>query len=287
MLSRLPCHPLDTMKARLQSDASASAPTYRNFAHGLKLTVQKEGLRGLYRGLWPTVVGSGPASILYYTSYEMSKAFLEPAPVPDELKFFTAGMIAEAFSCVLWVPIDVVKERMQIQRIGTQSGTFYKSGWDAVMQISKGEGLRGLYKGYWATLASFGPFSAFYFMLYERFKSFAQKEVGVDKDSVLPIGWQLATAAAAGGVASWLTNPLDMVKLRLQVQRGDAGSGGVGFRYSGMIDGLRSIIANEGPRGLFKGSGARVLFHASFTMVNMSLFERCKDGVARLLGERA
>ena len=28
---------------------------------------------------------------------------------------FMAGMVAEAFSCVLWVPIDVTKERLQVQ----------------------------------------------------------------------------------------------------------------------------------------------------------------------------
>ena len=36
------------------------------------------------------------------------------------------------------------------------------------MVISKQEGLRGIYKGYWATLLSFGPFSALYFGLYEK-----------------------------------------------------------------------------------------------------------------------
>ena len=46
----------------------------------------------------------------------------------------------------------------------------YTSDLDAFRQITKVEGFRGLYRAYGATVASFGPFSAFYFMFYEYFK---------------------------------------------------------------------------------------------------------------------
>ncbi|KAI9034641.1 mitochondrial carrier family [Hyaloraphidium curvatum] len=288
MISRIPCHPIDTIKARLQADASSGNPRYRNFVHGLSATMRTEGLRGLYRGFFPTMIGSGPASVLYFTSYEVTKSALtelpEGARMPDELNFFVAGMVAEAFSCILWVPIDVVKERMQIQKVGG-GGTYYKSGADAIVQISRGEGIRGLYKGYWATLASFGPNSALYFMFYEWFKAFAQRRLELQKTDLLPMGWQIGTACAAGGLASWLTNPLDMVKLRLQVQRGEASEvkGGLGFKYRGMADGLKAIVTNEGFRGLWKGSGARVVFSAAMATASMSLFERCKNWVKTLL----
>jgi hypothetical protein len=29
-----------------------------------------------------------------------------------DLNNFTAGMVAEAVSCVFWVPIDIIKERL-------------------------------------------------------------------------------------------------------------------------------------------------------------------------------
>ena len=38
--------------------------------------------------------------------------------------------------------------------------------------ILRQEKLRGLYKAYGATILSFGPMSAFYFMFYEYFKGF-------------------------------------------------------------------------------------------------------------------
>ena len=92
----------------------------------------------------------------------------------------------------------MVKERMQVQRrvahhaaagagagAGAGGGTYYRSGLHAVRTIMRSEGLLGLYRvrgrlrgavtaiafalaqGYGATLMSFGPFSAIYFVLYE------------------------------------------------------------------------------------------------------------------------
>ena len=37
-------------------------------------------------------------------------------------------------------------------------------------QIVKVEGVRGLYRAYGATVMSFGPFSALYFLFYEKLK---------------------------------------------------------------------------------------------------------------------
>jgi uncharacterized protein (DUF849 family) len=48
-----------------------------------------------------------------------------------------------------------------------------KSAADAARKILASEGVSGIYRGYGATLASFGPFSALYFMLYENWKALA------------------------------------------------------------------------------------------------------------------
>jgi hypothetical protein len=75
----------------------------------------------------------------------------------------------------VFVPVDVVKERMQIQRYvppgsgdASLSGLQYRGSWDAFSKTVKLEGLGGIYRGYGATLLSFGPFSALYFGLYEK-----------------------------------------------------------------------------------------------------------------------
>jgi hypothetical protein len=77
-------------------------------------------------------------------------------------------MVAEACSCSVFVPTDVIKERLQVQ--GSTSPYKYRGSFDALRQIVAQEGLRGLYKGYGASMLSFGPFSALYFAFYESLK---------------------------------------------------------------------------------------------------------------------
>lgn len=82
--------------------------------------------------------------------------------------FFVAGMVAEAISCVLWVPIDVLKERMQVQ---SDLKTFnYKNSFDAIRQISQKEGVLALYKAYGATILAFGPYTGINLAFYDKFK---------------------------------------------------------------------------------------------------------------------
>jgi hypothetical protein len=126
MVGRIFCHPIDTVKARLQ----ASTASRQSFFGLLKLhNLSLSHVRGLYRGLGVSMLGSAPATCLYLTSYEVSKDSLQNIDVFREnpsLLYLGAGMLAEAFSCVLWVPIDVIKERMQVQvprRLCTRSGS--------------------------------------------------------------------------------------------------------------------------------------------------------------------
>lgn len=98
------------------------------------------------------------------------------------------------------------------------------------------------------------------------------------------------SGASAGAAASFLTTPLDLVKLRLQVQRGAAAAGEaqeLSFRYRGVWHGLRSIARHEGSRALFRGAGARVLFFAPATAVSMAAYEQLKVFVPRMIGNGA
>jgi hypothetical protein len=139
----------------------------------------------------------------------------------------------------------VIKERLQIQKSSSPSGALpnYKGSLDAFQKTFTQEGLRGIYRGYGATLLSFGPFSAIYFTLYEgvsppslpllilpQLKNRLSSWLGSDRHNPSPqmsLLWSgpphsslltpLSSAAFAGGVSAFVTSPLDMAKLRLQV----------------------------------------------------------------------
>eukprot|EP01060_Flectonema_neradi_P004876 TRINITY_DN13203_c3_g1_i1.p1 TRINITY_DN13203_c3_g1~~TRINITY_DN13203_c3_g1_i1.p1 ORF type:complete len:218 (+),score=17.60 TRINITY_DN13203_c3_g1_i1:56-709(+) len=168
-VSRMCCHPIDTCKARIQSAQSGPKMNLKSsFSHILRT----EGISGLYRGIGIAAVGSAPAGCLYLSTYEFSKSTLASLGLGDNMRFlpdFASGFIAETVSCCLWVPIDVIKERLQVQ--GKDVSGRYSGSLDAIRVIAKTEGVGGFYKGYLSTLASFGPFSAFHFLFYEQLKT--------------------------------------------------------------------------------------------------------------------
>ena len=107
-------------------------------------------------------------------------------------------------------------------------------------------------------------------------------------------------------MASFVTNPLDLVKLRLQVQRGlsargvlegaaataaaASGGGRGGVRgasgampwgeYSGMLDGLVKIARQDGVLGWFRGATARMAFHGPAMAITIASFETLKVKLA-------
>ena len=224
------------------------------------------------------MLGSAPGTMLYLTSYEEAKTILSSLyDMPNFLLHFSSGMLAETVSCVFWVPIDVVKERLQVQ----EAKTGYKNTRHAIKSILQNEGLGGIYRGYGATLMSFGPFSALYFLFYERLKLKAQDLSNAPSVAETPFYMILGSSATAGALASFFTNPLDLVKLRLQIQRRDAAiNKNAVASYTGVADGFKKTIVNEGLGGLFKGAGARMAFHAPSTALTIALFERCKSIVS-------
>ena len=92
-------------------------------------------------------------------------------------------------------------------------------------------------------------------------------------------------------MASWLTSPLDMAKLRLQVQRGQAattsntgnGTTQQPHQYRGMLDCLRAAYKEAGIPGLFRGAGARVIHFAPATTITMTCYEKCRSFYADAL----
>lgn len=260
LVARCLCHPLDTIKSRLQ--AAGSERLYGSLWRCGAMTVREEGLRGLYRGLGAAAVVGTPAGMLYFTSYEWSKRALGTRGFDGGAPgvHFASGLFAEAVACVVFVPVDVVKERVQVHRD-------YSGSLQCLGDTARKEGAIALYRGYGPTLLSFGTFSGLYFALYEKSKASLGRP-----GEALPFRDALIAALVAGGAASFFTAPLDLAKLRLQVHRG-AAEGTAPLRFT---DVFLAAWRTRGLRGLFRGAGARVAFFAPSTAVSMACFETVK-----------
>lgn len=168
---RLVSHPIDTIKARLQVTTNTSFSLGKNskIFGSAKEVITKEGITGLYKGLPTAITGSIPGAFLYFGSYEYFKKHtleIEFLKKHSFISYLAGGMFAETVSWIIFVPVDVLKERLQVQ--SKLKLYKYDSDFDAIKQVIRNEGIRGLYKAYPATVLSFGPFSALYFMFYEK-----------------------------------------------------------------------------------------------------------------------
>lgn len=247
VVTRLCTHPFDSIKTLLQAPESRYVSIYD--------TWRLSSWRSLYRGLSVVLIAGTPGTMVYLTAYEHLKG-----ESTNFATHFLAGLGAEALACIVYVPIDVLKERLQVG--------MYKNPTDALASIfsTKVGAFQTLYRGYGATLASFGPYSALYFLCYEETKCLARQYLGGNQQ--LPFWWVLVCSAGSGATASFLTSPLDLVKLRLQLDQRK--------QRDGMLSRLASVYSSSGFQGLFRGAGARVLHFVPAATISMTTYESCR-----------
>lgn len=112
--SRVVLHPIDSVKTRLQRlrgrpNSVDSAATVLDF-------LAREGVSGLYRGIFSALVGVIPYSLLYMPSYELAQAQMGARLGEKKLlglRHVLAGSIAGLCGSLVKVPMDVVKKRLQ------------------------------------------------------------------------------------------------------------------------------------------------------------------------------
>ncbi|CAI5950327.1 unnamed protein product [Closterium sp. NIES-65] len=152
--------------------------------------------------------------------------------------------------------------------------TFYSN------QMLQEEGIYSFYRSYRTTLVMNVPFTAVHFATYEASKAGLGRalpgealpgEGVLDEDRLLT---HVLAGGAAGALASAVTNPLDVVKTRLQCQ----GVCGVKRLQSASVTAaLRSIVREEGWGALLRGMRARVLFHTPAAAIVWSTYEASKN----------
>eukprot|EP01065_Artemidia_motanka_P034970 TRINITY_DN42947_c0_g1_i1.p2 TRINITY_DN42947_c0_g1~~TRINITY_DN42947_c0_g1_i1.p2 ORF type:complete len:303 (+),score=85.52 TRINITY_DN42947_c0_g1_i1:68-976(+) len=73
------------------------------------------------------------------------------------------------------------------------------------------------------------------------------------------------------------TNPVDVVKIRMQIDGEAAKREGRPRRYTGMTSGMSAIFKAEGMRGLYKGIGASLCREASYSGIRFGAYETFKE----------
>lgn len=156
-----------------------------------------------------------------------------------------AGAVAGFATVAAMHPLDVVRTRFQVHDGRASNLPTYKNTVHAVLTIARFEGLRGLYAGFYPAVLGSTVSWGLYFFFYGR----AKQRYARGRDDKLSAGLHLASAAEAGGLVCLCTNPIWLVKTRLQLQNPLHQT----RQYSGFYDALRTIMREEGWRALYRG----------------------------------
>lgn len=172
--------PTELIKCRLQAQgasvgavAEAGAAAVAAVKYGGPMDVAKQvlksegGVRGLYKGLFPTFAREIPGNATMFGVYEALKQYLAGGTDTSGLNrgsLMMAGGLAGGAFWVLVYPTDVVKSVIQIDDFKNPK---YSGSIDAFKKILKSEGVGGLYKGFGPAMARSVPANAACFLAYE------------------------------------------------------------------------------------------------------------------------
>ncbi|CAK9170795.1 unnamed protein product [Ilex paraguariensis] len=261
-------HPTAVVKTRMQ--VASSGLSHMSGLSVFRQILKHDGIPGIFRGLGTSTIGSLPGRVLALTSLEVSKDMMlkctEGLDMPEATRVGiangVAGMLSNLISCVYYVPLEVICQRLMVQ--GLPGITFCNGPFDIVCKVVKAEGIRGMYRGFGLTAVTQSPASALWWGAYGAaqhiiWRSLSCAENLEKKPSHLDMVAVQATAGmVAGACSSVVTTPIDTVKTRLQVID-DYGAG-----RPSVIRTAKTLLKEDGWRGFYRGFGPRFL--------NMSLY---------------
>ncbi|CAK7323235.1 unnamed protein product [Dovyalis caffra] len=210
-------HPVDTVKTRIQSQAILSGGTQqtpKSLLQMVRAVAVTDGARadpkelqiinflltetdhhplGFYRGITPGVTGSLATGATYFGFIESVKKWIQESHpnLGGHWAHFIAGAVGDTLGSFVYVPCEVMKQRMQVQgsrtswtssimkdnisrKSGEQIYGYYTGMFQAGSLLLKEQGPRGLYAGYWSTLARDVPFAGLMVMFYETLKDLTE-----------------------------------------------------------------------------------------------------------------
>ncbi len=190
------------------------------------------------------------------------------------LKFYTSNPDFYVVFGLQVCPLDVVKTRLQGQVHQRGLPQKYNGTFATLGQIYTEEGIRGCYRGLNPTLLGMVPTWATYFTSYNAVKNRLEKMAFAKQGKNAQSLVHMVAACGAGVLTATVTNPIWVVKTRIQMMSSKD------CHYSGTLDAFSKIFREEGFRGFYKGLGPSLLGVSHIT-IQFPLYERLKHDMAR------
>ncbi|XP_067829437.1 solute carrier family 25 member 44-like isoform X2 [Heptranchias perlo] len=268
---RLAVYPVTLIRTRLQVQRGMSL--YKGTFDAFFKILGTEGVRGLYRGFlvntFTLISGQG-----YITTYELVRKYVSNYSNNNAIKSFIAGGSASLVAQSIIVPIDVISQHLMMVGQGENYGRFKLSATagkygqtfgqtrEVIVQILRVDGPRGFYRGYVASLLTYIPNSAMWWPFYHFFAEQLSKWTPSNCPHLIV---QAVAGPLAAATASTITNPMDVIRARVQVEG-----------KSSIIGTFRQLLREEGAWGMTKGLSARVISSAPTALALVVGYETLK-----------
>ncbi|XP_042519374.1 mitochondrial arginine transporter BAC1 isoform X1 [Macadamia integrifolia] len=222
-------HPFDTVKVKLQKhNTEAHGIKYRNALHCTSRILKNEGVKGLYRGATSSFVGMAVEGSLFFGIYSQTKQSLQGevrSSRPQIQVIIPAAAYAGAIISFVLCPSELVKCRMQVQ--GTDSLVLkhdrYSSPLDCAVKTIKTEGVKGIFRGGFATLLRESIGNSAFFCTYEYSRYYLRSQLNSISSEHIALPTAFSDigigiiSGGLGGAAFWSTVlPLDVAKTVIQ-----------------------------------------------------------------------
>uniref|UniRef100_A0A915MNI9 EF-hand domain-containing protein n=2 Tax=Meloidogyne incognita group TaxID=654580 RepID=A0A915MNI9_MELJA len=182
--------------------------------------------------------------------------------VLESMYRFLLGAMGGTLGASAVYPIDLVKTRMQNQRSGSYLGeVMYKNSYDCFKKVVKFEGILGLYRGLLPQIMGVAPEKAIKLTA----NDFVRDKF--TKDGRIPLYGEILAGFSAGTCQVAVTNPLEIIKIRLQT---------AGEIINGPKVRLLDVIKDLGFKGLYKGSRACWLRDIPFSGIYFPVYAHMK-----------
>ncbi|KAJ9540900.1 hypothetical protein OSB04_027406 [Centaurea solstitialis] len=269
-------HPLDVVRTRFQVNdgRNPNLPTYKHTPHALFTIARSEGLRGLYAGFYPAVLGSTISWGLYFYFYSRAKQrYMKNQEVTNPGIHLASAAEAGGLVALFTNPVWLVKTRLQLQT--PQHHTRRYSGFgDALKTIWKDEGWMALYKGLVPSLFLV-THGAIQFTAYEELRKILvvlrnkqSTSIASGSDSLTTIDY--ATLGASSKLTAILaTYPFQVIRARLQQRPNINGAP----RYIDSWHVMKETVRLEGLRGFYRGITANLLKNLPAASITFIAYE--------------
>ncbi|KAL2757974.1 hypothetical protein ACRALDRAFT_2098292 [Sodiomyces alcalophilus JCM 7366] len=245
--------PLDVIKTRLQAGGGFTPVSkgrhvghekvYRGLGGTFQTIWRTEGVRGLYRGLGPIVMGYLPTWGVWFTVYDLCKIRFREYHDNEFLVNLGSSLVAGGTSTIATNPIWVIKTRLMSQSVSHRPGrhysqfpksantptsrpivhtSHYHSTLDAAYKMYTTEGIVAFYSGLTPALLGLSHV-AVQFPAYEYLKKkfTGQGMGGLSDENNTWSNWlgTLSATILSKILASSATYPHEVIRTRLQTQR--------------------------------------------------------------------